>query len=110
MLIGLTNAPTTFQTYINQALAGLVDVSCIVYLDDILRGTLPATRDLGPKRAKRAKGAGPPVSIRTLSAIRNQGVNAVTSHPLIDLRAGRTIELIGSRPEEKYSVTGIKSY
>jgi hypothetical protein len=23
-------------TYINQALAGLVDVSCIVYLDDIL--------------------------------------------------------------------------
>jgi hypothetical protein len=28
--------PATFQSYINQALAGLVDVSCIVYLDDIL--------------------------------------------------------------------------
>jgi transposase InsO family protein len=34
--MGLVNAPATFQTYINQALAGLVDVTCIVYLDDIL--------------------------------------------------------------------------
>jgi len=34
--MGLVNAPATFQSYINQALAGLVDVSCIVYLDDIL--------------------------------------------------------------------------
>jgi len=33
---GLTNAPATFQVYINRALAGLVDVTCIVYLDDIL--------------------------------------------------------------------------
>ena len=33
---GLTNAPATFQAYINRALAGLVDVTCIVYLDDIL--------------------------------------------------------------------------
>ena len=33
---GLANAPATFQAYINQALAGLVDVTCIVYLDDIL--------------------------------------------------------------------------
>jgi len=33
---GLTNAPATFQAYINQALRGLVDDFCIVYLDDIL--------------------------------------------------------------------------
>ncbi|TAQ83295.1 hypothetical protein B7494_g8382 [Chlorociboria aeruginascens] len=33
---GLTNAPATFQAYINQALVGLVDVTCVVYLDDIL--------------------------------------------------------------------------
>ncbi|EDN03595.1 hypothetical protein HCAG_01460 [Histoplasma mississippiense (nom. inval.)] len=33
---GLCNAPATFQAYINEALRGLVDVSCIVYLDDIL--------------------------------------------------------------------------
>jgi len=32
----LTNAPTTFQAYINRALTGLVDICCIVYLDDIL--------------------------------------------------------------------------
>jgi hypothetical protein len=36
MPFGLTNAPAAFQAYINQALAGLVDVTCIVYLDDIL--------------------------------------------------------------------------
>ena len=36
MPFGLTNAPTTFQAYINRALAGLVDVTCVVYLDDIL--------------------------------------------------------------------------
>lgn len=29
-------APATFQTYVNQALVGLVDVTCVVYLDDIL--------------------------------------------------------------------------
>ena len=34
--IGLTNAPATFQAYINKALHGLVDNFCIVYLDDIL--------------------------------------------------------------------------
>jgi hypothetical protein len=33
---GLSNAPATFQAYINQALVGLVDVTCVVYLDDIL--------------------------------------------------------------------------
>ena len=33
---GLTNAPATFQAYINKALQGLVDDFCIVYLDDIL--------------------------------------------------------------------------
>src|ERR1700732_5047231 len=36
LLMGLTNAPTTFQAYINRALSGLVDSICIVYLDDIL--------------------------------------------------------------------------
>ena len=36
MPFGLTNAPATFQAYINRALAGLVDIICIVYLDDIL--------------------------------------------------------------------------
>ena len=36
MPFGLTNAPATFQSYINGALHGLVDVSCIVYMDDIL--------------------------------------------------------------------------
>ena len=34
--IGLTNALAAFQAYINQALKGLVDDFCIVYLDDIL--------------------------------------------------------------------------
>jgi hypothetical protein len=36
MPFGLTNAPATFQHYIHQALSGLVDAICIVYLDDIL--------------------------------------------------------------------------
>ncbi|KAF5230292.1 hypothetical protein FAUST_9880 [Fusarium austroamericanum] len=36
MPFGLTNAPATFQHYIHQALRGLVDTICIVYLDDIL--------------------------------------------------------------------------
>jgi hypothetical protein len=36
MPMGITNAPATFQGYINKALSGLVDVSCVVYLDDIL--------------------------------------------------------------------------
>ena len=36
MPFGLTNAPAQFQAYINTALARLVNVSCIVYLDDIL--------------------------------------------------------------------------
>jgi hypothetical protein len=34
--IRLTNAPTTFQAYINRALSGLVDSICVVYLNDIL--------------------------------------------------------------------------
>lgn len=36
MPFGLTNAPATFQAYINRALAGLVDICCVVYLDNIL--------------------------------------------------------------------------
>jgi hypothetical protein len=36
MPIGLTNAPATFQAYINRALSSLVDSICVVYLDDIL--------------------------------------------------------------------------
>lgn len=36
MPFGLTNAPAQFQAYMNQALVGLIDVICIVYLDDIL--------------------------------------------------------------------------
>ena len=36
MLIGLTNAPATFQSYINKILAEKLDVFVIVYLDDIL--------------------------------------------------------------------------
>ena len=36
MPFGLTNAPATFQAYNNRALAGLVDVYCVVYLDNIL--------------------------------------------------------------------------
>ena len=36
MPFGLANAPATFQAYINKALRGLLDVSCSVYLDDIL--------------------------------------------------------------------------
>jgi hypothetical protein len=34
--MGLTNAPATFQSYINNALRGYVDDFCVVYLDDIL--------------------------------------------------------------------------
>ena len=36
MPFGLTNAPATFQSYIHQALGGLLDTICVVYLDDIL--------------------------------------------------------------------------
>lgn len=36
MPFGLCNAPATFQAYINHALRGLVDILCVVYLDDIL--------------------------------------------------------------------------
>ena len=36
MPFGLTNAPATFQAYINEALRGLLDDSCIAFMDDIL--------------------------------------------------------------------------
>ena len=35
MPFGLTNAPATFQAYINEALKGLLDVTCVPYMDDI---------------------------------------------------------------------------
>ena len=36
MPFGLANAPATFQTYNHIALGGLLDRTCVVYLDDIL--------------------------------------------------------------------------
>lgn len=36
MPFGLANAPATFQSYIHRAIGGLLDITCIVYLDDIL--------------------------------------------------------------------------
>ena len=36
MFFGLSNAPTSFQNYINKMLAKKLDVFVIVYLDDIL--------------------------------------------------------------------------
>ena len=36
MLFGLMNAPAAFQQFINTVFADLLDVSVIVYLDDIL--------------------------------------------------------------------------
>ena len=35
MLFGLTNAPSTFQCFMNESLAGLEEL-CGVYLDDII--------------------------------------------------------------------------
>ena len=36
MPFGLTNAPVTFRAYIDRALRGILDVYCVIYLDDIL--------------------------------------------------------------------------
>ena len=36
MSFELVNAPAMFQAYINWALAGLVDIFCVIYLDNIL--------------------------------------------------------------------------
>ena len=36
MSFSLCNAPVTFQSYINSALSGILDIYCVVYLDDIL--------------------------------------------------------------------------
>jgi Reverse transcriptase (RNA-dependent DNA polymerase) len=35
MSFGLTNAPATFQAYINKALEDLLDITCVVYINDI---------------------------------------------------------------------------
>ena len=36
MLFSLTNAPTTFQRFINNIFSNLLDVCVVIYLDDIL--------------------------------------------------------------------------
>jgi hypothetical protein len=36
MLFGFINVPAIFQTYINKALAGFININYVVYLDDIL--------------------------------------------------------------------------
>jgi hypothetical protein len=36
MLFNLINAPVTFQTYINKALANFININYITYFDDIL--------------------------------------------------------------------------
>jgi len=36
MLIGLTNVPSTFQDMMNHIFSDMLDVSVIVYMDDIL--------------------------------------------------------------------------
>ena len=36
MSFGLANAPAIFQAYINEALSNLLDVCCVVYMDNIL--------------------------------------------------------------------------
>jgi hypothetical protein len=36
MPFSLTNVPTHFQAYINEALASLVNITYIIYLDDVL--------------------------------------------------------------------------
>ncbi|KAA6407317.1 MAG: Concanavalin A-like lectin glucanase [Lasallia pustulata] len=36
MPFGLTNAPATFQAFIDKALGEFLDITCVVYLDDIL--------------------------------------------------------------------------
>jgi Reverse transcriptase (RNA-dependent DNA polymerase) len=35
MSFGLTNVSAIFQAYINRALEGLLDITCVVYIDDI---------------------------------------------------------------------------
>ena len=36
MPFGLANGPSSFQTYINDVLHGMLDVFCTAYIDDIL--------------------------------------------------------------------------
>ena len=35
IFFGLVNTPAIFQLYINRALVGLIDIYCVIYLDDI---------------------------------------------------------------------------
>ena len=36
MPFDLANVSATFQAYINRALVGLIDITCVIYLNDIL--------------------------------------------------------------------------
>lgn len=65
MPMGLTNAPATFQTYINNCLASLVDDFCVVYLDDILiySRTLEEHREHVRRVLERLQEYGLPVSV-----------------------------------------------
>ena len=36
MPFGLTNAPATFQAHINESLKGLLDETCVAFMDDIM--------------------------------------------------------------------------
>lgn len=36
MPFGLVNAPASFQSYVHQTLSNLLDICCVVYLDNIL--------------------------------------------------------------------------
>jgi hypothetical protein len=35
MLFGLTNAPATFQIYINEIFKGFLNIICVIYMNDI---------------------------------------------------------------------------
>ncbi len=51
MPFGLVNTPAIFQLYINRALVGLINIYCVIYLDDIL-STLLTLRIISDMYAK----------------------------------------------------------